>query len=102
MRFNFFGINIFPVAQYDHFFLAPRQEEVAVGIEISQIAGQKPSVAHHGCRGVWPIPVTLHHNCATQRYLADRRPILLGLWIYDFCLDSLHYLPDRPDYIVMG
>lgn len=64
--FDFFGINILPVAENDDFFLASGEEQIAVAIEISEIAGIKPAIAENcsGCIGT--VPVTFHDDTAAQ------------------------------------
>src|SRR5258708_15365626 len=44
MRFNLFGINIFPVAEHDHFFLTPSKHQVAMRVELTPLPAKQPSI----------------------------------------------------------
>ena len=73
VSFDFFGIDILAVTEDDDFFLAPGEEQMAVRVEIAQIAGEKPSVAQHGGGRIGAVPISLHHDRAAQGDFADRR-----------------------------
>ena len=62
VRFDLFRIHILTVAEDNHLFLAPGEKKIAVSIEVAQVAGQEPSVAHHCCRSIGAVPVSLHHH----------------------------------------
>ena len=64
VRLDFFGVDVLAIAEYDDFFLASREEQIALRIEVTEIASQKPAITHDGSGRVRPTPVALHHNCA--------------------------------------
>src|SRR5207244_4612541 len=81
MRLNLLGINILPVAEYDHFLLAARNEQVSLRIEMAEIAREQPAIFQHGSRRVLTVPVALHHDRGANRDLAPGWHFLLRLWI---------------------
>src|SRR5216117_3400306 len=83
MRLNLLWINILPVAEYDHFLLAARNEQVYLRIEMAEIAREQPAIFQHGSRRVLTVPVALHHDRAANRYLAHGWTFLLRLWFND-------------------
>ena len=102
MRFDLFGIDVLSVAQDDDFFLATGEKEVTLRVEISEVAGQEPSIAHDCGRCVGAVPVALHHHRAAHRDFANwRTAILLRLRIDDLTLDTFHRLAAGADYVVM-
>src|SRR4029077_6084278 len=48
VRLDFFGVDVLAIAEYDDFFLASCEEQIAVRIEVTEIASQKPAIAHDG------------------------------------------------------
>ena len=63
--FDFLGIDILAIAQNDHFFFSPGEEQVAVRVEVTEVAGEKPAVAQDCCGRVGTVPVTFHHDRAS-------------------------------------
>ena len=82
-------------------FLRPVRKRWPLGIEVSEIAGKKPAVAHDRGSGVGTVPVSLHHDRAAHRDFADGRTFFLRLRIDDLALDALHGLADGSDFIVV-
>src|SRR3989442_13554071 len=87
MRLNLLGINILPVAEYDHFLLAARNEQVSLRIEMAEIARAQPAIFQHGTRRVLTVPVALHHDRAANRDLAHAWTSPLRLWTNDLRLN---------------
>ncbi len=101
--FDLFGIDVFSVAEDDDFLLAPSKEEISFGVEVSEVAGEEPSIFHDSCSGVGPVPVTFHHERAAHREFADiGATVLLRLRIDDLALDALHRRAAGTDYDVVG
>src|SRR5271170_7118646 len=104
MRLNLFGINILPVAEYDYFFPAAGEEQVAVRVEVAEIASVEPSVAQHRCSGIRTVPVALHHDRAAQSDFTCGWTVLVRLRVggrvNDFGLDALHGLAHRSDHVI--
>src|SRR5436189_240731 len=100
MRLNLLGINILPVAEYDHFLLAARNEQVSLRIEMAEIAREQPAIFQHGSRRVLTVPVALHHDRAANRDLAHGWTFLLRLWINDLRFNPGKGRPYRADDIV--
>ena len=94
VRLDLFGVNILAIAQHDHFFFAPGEEEVPVRVEIAEVAGEEPSVAEDCGRRVRTVPITLHYHSAPQRDLANWGTVLLWRRVDDFAFDALHRLAD--------
>ncbi len=74
---------------------------MAFGIEVSQIAGEEPSIAKDGGSSVGTIPISFHHDRAAQRHFTDWRTFLLRLGIDNLALDTLHRLAYRADLVVV-
>ena len=70
---NLFRINILAVAEDDHFFLTASDKQVAVRVQIAEIAGVKPVIFQNGGSDVRPVPIALHHDGALDRDFADRQ-----------------------------
>src|SRR5947208_16692413 len=83
MRLNLLGINILPVAEYDHLLLAARNEQISVRIEIAEISREQPAIFQHGSRRVLTVPVALHHDHAENSDLAHGWTFLFRPWIND-------------------
>ena len=99
VRLNLLRINIFSVRKHDHFFSAARDEQVTARIEVSQIARVEPAIAQNRRRGIWTIPVALHHNRPAQRNLPCCRRALF----HRFRIDDLRFhcgkrRPDGPNH----
>ena len=95
VRFDLFRIDILAVAEDDDFFLAPSQKQMALRVEIAEIASEEPSVSHdRGCC-IGTIPISLHHDGAADRDFADRRALFLRLRVDDLALDAFHGLAAR-------
>src|SRR5580658_2676952 len=104
MRLNLFGINVLSVAEYDHFFPAAGEEQVTVRVEIAEVAGVEPSVAHYRSSSVRTIPVALHHDRATQCDFTHSWTFFLRLrvggCVDDPGLDALHGLAHGSDHVI--
>src|SRR5947208_11224261 len=100
MSLNLLGINILPVAEYDHLLLAARNEQISVRIEIAEISREQPAIFQHGSRRVLTVPVALHHDRAANRDLAHGWTFLLRLWINDLRFNPGKRRPYRADDIV--
>src|SRR5437879_12794871 len=100
MRLNLLVINILPVAEYDHFLLAARNEQVSLRTEMAGIAREQPAIFQPGSRRVLTVPVALHHDRAANRDLAHGWTFLLGLWINDLRFNPGKGRPYRADDIV--
>src|SRR5579864_7698584 len=102
MGFNLFGIDVFPVAENNDFFLPPGEKQVAARVKISEIPCIKPSVAQHRGGGVCTVPVSLHNYRSAEGYFADgRSTFFLWLRICNFGFDPLQGFTYRADLIVM-
>ena len=77
VRLDLLGIHILPIAEDDHFLLAPGEKQMSLGVEVSEVAGKKPAVAHHGISGIRTVPIALHHYRAAHRDFADCRALFL-------------------------
>src|SRR2546427_1126938 len=100
MRLNLLGINILPVAEYDHLLLAARNEQISVRIEIAEISREQPAIFQHGSRRALTVPVALHHDRAANRDLAHGRAFFLRLWFNDLRFDPGKRWSYRADDIV--
>src|SRR5438034_10604971 len=99
MSLNLLGINILPVAEYDHLLLAARNEQISLRIEMAEIAREQPASFQHGSRRVLTGPVALHHDRAANRDLAHGWTFLLRLWMNDLRFDPGQGRPYRADYV---
>src|SRR5262249_57632172 len=81
MCFDFFRINVLPRTEDDDFFLATRDKEIAVAIEVPKVSGVQPAIAKDfgGC--VRAIPIALHYDWAENGDLSNRWAIFLGLGV---------------------
>src|ERR1700731_1178523 len=106
MRFDLLRVHIFSVGEHDDFLAPSGYEEIAAGIEVSEISGMEPAVAKYFRRRFRAIPVTLHHDRAANCNLTSgRRTVLQRLCVNDLRLDDLRLddlrldagkrLPDR-------
>src|ERR1700724_11024 len=88
VRLDFFGVDVLAIAEYDDFFLASREKQIAVRIEVTEIASQKPAIAHDRSGRVRPPPVAFHHDCAAQRDFANARPVVCLMRVDNFRLHA--------------
>ena len=74
--FQFFGIDVFTVAEDDQIFGAAGDIQISVLIQISQIPGAEPSVFRdHLCGRLGILVISQHHTIAFYKDLA----------VFDFC-----------------
>ena len=89
MRLDLLGIDIFPIGEDDDFLAPPRDEEIAIGIEIAQITGVEPPLAQHLRRGFRTIPISLHYDRASNRNLTRwNRALVYRLRVHNPSLNS--------------
>ncbi len=68
---QFGGVDVFAVAQDDELLLAPGEEEEAILVHVSQVAGVEPAVGGEDLRGLpWAVVVPHHHVVAFDQNLA--------------------------------
>src|SRR6266851_8122260 len=101
VRLDFFGVDVFAIAQYDDFFLASGEKQIAVRIEVTEIASQKPAIAHDGSGRVRPAPVAFHHDCAAQRDFANAGPAIFLRRVDNLRLHALQRLSNGADHVVV-
>src|SRR5262249_59796333 len=96
MCFDFFRINVLPRTEDDDFFLATRDKEIAVAIEVPKVSGVQPAIAKDfgGC--VRAIPIALHYDWAENGDLSNRWAIFLGLRVANLGLYRRQRLAPRP------
>ena len=92
VRLDLLGVYIFSVGEDDDFLAPPGDKQIASGIEVAEIAGVEPAVAQRlGC-GLGAIPISLHHECATDHDLTHGRRAFLGrLRVHDLLSDGLFF-----------
>ena len=73
VRLDLLRINILSVRQHDDFLAPPGDEQIPIRIEVPQIARVEPSIPQHLVRCLRTIPISLHHNRAANRDLAQPR-----------------------------
>ena len=87
-------IDVLARAEDDHFLGAPRDDQVAVRGELSQVARQEPPIPEHFGGGRSMLVIPLHHVRAPDGDLADP----LGIRGDDPHLDAGKRHPDRPGH----
>ena len=104
VSFDFFGVDVFAVAEDDDIFLASGDEEVAVGIAVAEVAAAEPSVAIHGGSDVGPLVVSGHDDAAAKGDFADAGAAVLGrrLAVEDFHFVAGQRLADRAHDVRAG
>src|SRR5260370_9461328 len=100
VRLDFFGVDVLAIAEYDDFFLTSREKQIAARIEVTEIASQKPAIAHDGSGRVRPVPVGFHHDCAAQRDFANARSAAFLMRVDNFRLHPLQRLSDGADHVL--
>src|SRR4051812_32325212 len=94
-------MNVLAGAEDDHFLLASGDEEVALGVEVAEVAGAQPSVFDDFSGSVGPVPITLHDNGPAQPDLSDGLPVGTGLHFHlrvrDLHVEARNRAADRAD-----
>ena len=72
-------------------------------IEIAEVSGEEPAVAHDGGGGVRTVPVTFHHDRSPQRDFADGwLAVFRRLGVHDVAFDAFERLAYGADHVVAG
>ena len=62
--FNLFRVDVFAARQHDNVLFAPGDEQVAIRVNMPQIARMQPAVLHHRRRFFRAIVIALHDVAA--------------------------------------